>query len=148
MEHGYFSHLLLAGSKLERLYSVDSWSGRFAKWELDARHYLGRFGERSVIIKGWSHEIAADLAAQGVMLDFAYIDADHRWRAVEQDIAAWRKLVRPGGILCGHDYVDASRTAVIPVVDAFAEQIGSPLFVTSETWASWLVFLPDEGGPK
>jgi predicted O-methyltransferase YrrM len=36
--------------------------------------------------------------------DFVFIDADHRYEAVDADIHAYRSLVRPGGILAGHDY--------------------------------------------
>ena len=36
--------------------------------------------------------------------DLVFIDADHRYEAAAADIAAWAAHVRPGGILCGHDY--------------------------------------------
>ena len=38
-------------------------------------------------------------------LDFVYIDANHDFLNVVQDIHHWLKKVRPGGILSGHDYV-------------------------------------------
>lgn len=37
-------------------------------------------------------------------LDFVFIDADHTYEAVKQDIEAWWPKVKPGGILAGHDY--------------------------------------------
>lgn len=37
-------------------------------------------------------------------VDLVFLDADHDYEAVEADIAAWAPHVRPGGILCGHDY--------------------------------------------
>lgn len=37
-------------------------------------------------------------------LDFVFIDADHRYAAVRDDIAAWSPKVRPGGWFGGHDY--------------------------------------------
>lgn len=37
-------------------------------------------------------------------IDFVYIDANHELRHVLDDIAAWSPLVRPGGIISGHDY--------------------------------------------
>jgi predicted O-methyltransferase YrrM len=39
-------------------------------------------------------------------LDFVFLDADHNYEAVQADIAAWLPKVRPGGILCGHDYAN------------------------------------------
>ena len=38
-------------------------------------------------------------------LDFVYIDGNHDFLNVTQDIHYWFKKVRPGGILSGHDYV-------------------------------------------
>lgn len=37
-------------------------------------------------------------------LDLVYIDADHEYDGVKADITLWSRHVRPGGILCGHDY--------------------------------------------
>jgi len=37
-------------------------------------------------------------------MDLVFIDADHRYSAVKEDIACWYEKVKPGGILCGHDY--------------------------------------------
>ena len=38
-------------------------------------------------------------------LDFVYIDGNHDFLNVTQDIHYWLKKVKPGGILAGHDYV-------------------------------------------
>jgi len=37
-------------------------------------------------------------------LDAVYIDADHKWWSVVQDLAAWWPKVRPGGVMLGHDF--------------------------------------------
>ncbi len=37
-------------------------------------------------------------------LDLVYIDADHGYQAVKDDIEAWWPKIRKGGILCGHDF--------------------------------------------
>lgn len=37
-------------------------------------------------------------------LDLVFIDADHRYEAVKEDIIAWLPKIRKGGILSGHDY--------------------------------------------
>ena len=39
-------------------------------------------------------------------LDFVYIDGNHDFLNVAQDIHYWLKKVRPGGIISGHDYVN------------------------------------------
>lgn len=47
-------------------------------------------------------EEASLLLAEGVF-DLVFIDADHSYQAVKDDIVWWRSKVKPGGILCGHD---------------------------------------------
>jgi len=37
--------------------------------------------------------------------DLVFLDGDHYEEDVEADMDAWWPLVKPGGILCGHDYV-------------------------------------------
>jgi predicted O-methyltransferase YrrM len=52
----------------------------------------------------------------GKLLDMVFIDADHRYRCVAQDITTWRNLIASGGILCGHDYAP-DHPGVIKAVD-------------------------------
>jgi len=37
-------------------------------------------------------------------LDFVFIDANHDYKWVKEDIEAWSKKVKKGGIVSGHDY--------------------------------------------
>jgi len=37
-------------------------------------------------------------------LDFCFLDGDHRLPAVEQDIVSYKRKVKHGGVLLGHDY--------------------------------------------
>jgi hypothetical protein len=37
-------------------------------------------------------------------LDFVYLDADHCFESVWQDLSVWYPKVRIGGILAGHDF--------------------------------------------
>ena len=37
-------------------------------------------------------------------IDFVYIDGNHTYDYVTQDITEWSKKVRKGGIVSGHDY--------------------------------------------
>jgi hypothetical protein len=46
---------------------------------------------------------AAPLIADG-SLGMVYIDAEHSYQSVRDDILLWRPKIRKGGILAGHDY--------------------------------------------
>ena len=63
-------------------------------------------------------------------LDFVYIDGDHSFSHVANDIQAWAYKVKRGGIVAGHDYftTDPEANNVIchvgPVVDAYVKAFG------------------------
>lgn len=52
----------------------------------------------------YSSEKAAGLMPEAATFDVVFIDAMHRYEDVKADILRWWPRVRPGGVLCGHDY--------------------------------------------
>ncbi len=54
------------------------------------------------IIRKTSMEAVEDFIDES--LDFVYIDGNHDFRYIAEDIAEWTKKVRKGGIVSGHDY--------------------------------------------
>ena len=67
-------------------------------------------------------------------VDMVFIDADHSAAAVKADIQAWMRHVRPGGIICGHDYNVDGFPGVKQAVD---ELLGSKVNVDHTVW--WAV---------
>lgn len=67
---------------------------RFAEWTKN---------RRAVAIYAMSSLEAAPFIDDGSM-DMVYIDADHTYENVRNDILLWGKKVKNGGILAGHDY--------------------------------------------
>ena len=111
-----------------------------------ARRRLARFGDRSEI---W--RLRGDEAAERVphgSLDFVYIDARHSYEAVREDLTDWFKLVRPGGIISGHDYNDGvfaeGLHGVRSAVDEFFGERGLRVYHTriDVPFASWIVQVP------
>ena len=54
-----------------------------------------------VWIQKKSKEASVDI---GTNVDYVYIDGDHRYLTVREDIELYFPLIREGGILAGHDY--------------------------------------------
>lgn len=69
--------------------------------------------------------------------DFVFIDADHRYEAVLEDIGLWRPKVRPGGLLCGHDFCDGWPGVVAAVRDTFGDN-----GLYEPTSSIWFVRMP------
>jgi len=61
--------------------------------------------------------------------DLVFIDADHRYEAVQDDINAWLPLVKKGGFLTGHDYGHKSFPGVKKAVD---EMLGTDIAVRGD----------------
>ena len=68
-------------------------------------------------------------------LDFIYIDGDHRYEAVKNDIKLAFKKVKKGGIIAGHDYCNECEG----VIRAVNEFFGKPNKIYSDS--SWMVRL-------
>ena len=94
-----------------------------------ARGRLMRYKAYSLVI-GWSVEVAQMLPDN--FFDFVFIDANHKYQYVAEDIQAWYPKVRPGGILSGHDYYasKSGRVGVIQAVDEFVAEKGLTLQTT------------------
>ena len=72
-----------------------------------AKNRTARFGDRVTFIRKFSMDAVKDFADNS--LDFVYIDGNHSFEYVVEDIAQWSKKVRPGGIIAGHDYWVSTR---------------------------------------
>lgn len=104
---------------IEKLYMVDSWThipgitgdGNFPQHWHDknyraAKKRVEEFGERAVMLRGKSSEMASHVEDESLSL--LYIDADHSYWGVLTDLALWVPKVRQGGVVALHDYENAA----------------------------------------
>ena len=111
----YFDNKLLVGAEIgvdegknalslfemlniEKLYLVDVYDNLFPYTKAIKRLELYRKNIQFIIKK--SIDASRDIKEP---LDFVYIDANHSYIYVYQDIELWYKKVKRNGILCGHD---------------------------------------------
>jgi cephalosporin hydroxylase len=88
---------------------------RLVRWRF-ANEGHGRLN----LVRQTSEQAAASVADQSQ--DFVFIDADHRYEAVVQDIQMWRPKVRSGGLLCGHDFCPQWASVVSAVKDSLGDE--------------------------
>lgn len=83
---------------------VSDYGGWDRDWQLaQVTAIADEFPRRCLICQATSKDAAAMLARERIILDWVFIDASHQYREVSDDIRAWSMLVRPGGIVAGHD---------------------------------------------
>jgi hypothetical protein len=155
------------------LYMVDVWRPLSDKEYLDSSNHnnfengvyseamknISGHEDRAVMVRAAS-EIAANMFEDN-SLDFVYIDANHAYDYVVQDINLWYPKVKEGGYLCGHDYINMDWYndpnfspngkdkhiyssnfyhgvfGVNPAVDEFCAQNEYHSQVTNEWFGSW-----------
>jgi predicted O-methyltransferase YrrM len=96
------------------------------------------------ICRGFAHEVVRQFEDE--TFDLVYIDADHVYESVSQDIADWYPKVKAGGYLCGHDYIenkirkDGKNTefGVIRAVDEFVKNNDiETFFILKKPFSAW-----------
>jgi len=144
---------------------VDVWDDPEA-WRLFQTNILRTIGD-SVVRPHRGRSESVIPALPPVLYDLIFIDADHRYAAVRRDIQNTWPRVRPGGVLCGHDYeaplaagaehladvlevdtaigldVDGNRRIVHPGVIAAVQEL---LPNHTARWNIWRAFKETPGG--
>jgi hypothetical protein len=158
------------------LYMIDVWrplGDEYIDMSNNGMFDIDIFGEAIKNIKGYedraimiraSSEISSNMFLDN-SLDFVYIDANHAYDFVKDDIELWYPKVKKGGYLCGHDYLKidwyndlnyaennkdkhiwGSENKVYhgvfgvnPAVDEFCNKHGYTLTITDEWFGSWLI---------
>lgn len=157
----YSQTLCQAGFK--RVYGVDPW-GIFHDYPNYNPKRLNRqqeifVGAMSLLskyknftpIRRTSMEAAIDFKESSI--DFVYIDGNHKFKYIADDLYEWSKRVRSGGIVAGHDYYNSTGSAkdlvrCKHVIDAYVKSYDIENFYTlagsdsfrggnRDRWKSW-----------
>ena len=79
----------------------DSQDIQDARYEL-MRRTVSCFGDRAKLLRMTSLEAVKLIEPES--LDFVYIDANHHYKYILEDLREWGKRVRNEGLIMGHDY--------------------------------------------
>lgn len=76
--------------------------------------------------------------------DFIYIDANHKYEFVMEDLELWFPKLKKLGVFAGHDYMNDNSAAGIygvkSAVDDFCRNHKLQLQIIDEPWATWYVY--------
>jgi len=120
VERGEFAEIICRSGL--KLYAVDPWQYyddyvvRYPQKRLDG-FYEGAKKRLSpydcTIVRKTSMDAVKDFDDNS--LDFVYIDGNHSFKYVVEDIWEWSKKVKKGGVISGHDYYNRDQLHVCDV---------------------------------
>lgn len=89
-----------------KIYAVDPFRTSYdiQKMTMVQLNFNKRISKFSNIIKIKKESLLACKDFEDKSLDSVYIDGDHSYNSVYNDILAWKKKIKDGGVICGHDY--------------------------------------------
>jgi len=142
VDRGRYSEQICQANPGVQLYCVDPWIvyGGYIEMRLQDRlnsnmratvRRLKPFG--CIVKQAFSMDAVKEF--EDGSLDFVYVDGNHTYEYVVQDIAEWSRKVRSGGMVSGHDYMRSrdpvkSPCHVIEAVDGYTTSYKiSPWFV-------------------
>jgi predicted O-methyltransferase YrrM len=123
---GSYSETLCKAIPGLKLYCVDPWTtyhgnNRGGSMDRHQRNYETTKerlkGYDATLIRKKGVEALGDVPDGS--LDFVFIDGNHDFDYVMEDIIGWTRKVRSGGIVSGHDYYQFKNSGVIEAVDVY-----------------------------
>jgi hypothetical protein len=114
--HGGYSESVLKIWNGEKYYMVDLWGRQdpqVYRERTDDIDYEGKYRDCVAIAERFpivqiirDYSVAAAGQVPDGSLDWVFIDANHSYRTVLEDMDAWFPKLKPGGVFAGHDYGD------------------------------------------
>ena len=154
---GNFSFYILDVWKNIKLFSVDPWMNQidtqyidvnnrdnetFERMYLDVLKRSNNYSPRSIIVRILS--TPASQMFEDNSLDFVYLDANHSYETVKEDLHHWYPKIKKNGIISGHDFIEDATRNVDGVPTCFGVQKAVKeffnnqlVFHTDEEWSNW-----------
>jgi hypothetical protein len=140
----FLCRLLDMEPRVSKMYGIDPYSidcGYRKGWTQDnwdeiylkAMTRFQPYGDRISIIRAKS-ELCGNIIP---MVDFVEIDGLHTYHQVRHEIRYYEKKVKPGGMLCGHDYFGKFYRHVRKAVDEYARRHNRDLKTGLEISGMW-----------
>jgi hypothetical protein len=150
---GKYSEVLVKKMPSLDLTAIDAWKAyptykdyEVADLEINAYNQAVSRSEKHgfKILKEWS--VPASKQFKDESLDFIYIDSNHDFAHVIEDLNAWSPKVKKGGIISGHDFFKSrqARYGVTYAVPAWCDYRNVPMLfvIGGDKIPSWFYVKP------
>jgi len=127
---------------MEKLFLVDAYQRFFVNdslysYYVGARKFaierLAKFGDRVIFIRKFSMHALEEIPNE---LDFVYIDGNHAYSFVKEDIEGYYEKVKEGGVIGGHDF-NRMHKGVLQAVVEFTQDNDIEFYNQINDW--WLL---------
>ena len=133
VKEGKFTSYLLSQHPELTMFCIDPWTSQpngnetYGEWNFDEiysqyKNRIKPYKDRVIELRGFSK--TAVMMVEDKSLDFVFIDAQHDYDSVKQDIDLWLPKVKKGGLLSGHDYHEQFPGVIKAVNEFFTPEIG------------------------
>jgi hypothetical protein len=131
--YGFNSRNILCKLPMKKLYLIDPYGTYIQKGDVvfeKTKKYLSVFHEKIEFVRKTSEDAVDDVPND---LDFVYIDGNHEYEYVMQDIMLYYPKVKKGGIIGGHDF-DGSHPDVCRAVVELCREKDLDLHTGGNDW--------------
>lgn len=135
---GKHAFCMLYHIPLKKLYLIDPFLDyneykNMDRQFIETKNLLKKYENKTEFIRKTSNEAINSIPDN---LDFVYIDGNHEYDFVKEDIKLYHKKLKEGGVLCGHDF-DADHRGVVKAVCEFSDKNKFKISGLKSEW--WII---------
>jgi len=108
-----------------KIFAVDFWLNNYDEREVNINSFNMMDVENNfdVLTKSYSNIIKIKMSSSDFSniiadnsIDFIYIDGDHSYKGITNDLINWKNKIKKGGYIGGHDYNDIQIDTIIKAI--------------------------------